>query len=258
MSDTEHPTGIATLPMYTHARLNAATNRYWQLIHANLANAGIAAPATLTLSTERYSVWTDPRLVLSQTCGMPYRTRLRGRAKLVGTPDFGVEGCRPGYYCSVLVVRKDDQRESIAAFRDATLAYNGPDSQSGFAAPYAHTSAAGFWFENRVKSGVHLASAQFVATGHADIAALDAVTWRIIEAYEDCAASLRVLERTSETPGLPYITAIDNDPEPIFDAIAAAIEQLPAADRTALGLRGLVSIPESDYLAVPNPPDGML
>jgi len=244
---------IASLPMYTHQRLEAEHRRYWQLIHAALKNSGMDSPAELTPGGKRYEIWKDPDLVLSQTCGMPYRNDLHGVVTLVGTPDFGLADCRPGFYRSVIVVRRDDPRHDMEAFRDATFAFNGEDSQSGFAAPFAHAKALGFWFENRIKSGVHLRSAQFVAEGRADIAALDAVTWRLVERYEACASSLRVLETTAQTPGLPYITALNRDGGMIFDAVARAIAGLSEPDRGALGLKGIIRIPAKDYLAVPNP-----
>ena len=63
-----------------------------------------------------WSQWTSPDLVFSQTCGFPYRARLHGSVTLIGTPDFGVEDCPPGYYRSVLVARADDPRDTVAEF----------------------------------------------------------------------------------------------------------------------------------------------
>ena len=65
---------------------------------------------------------------------------------------------------------------------------------------------------------------------------------------------LKVVGLTDPTPGLPYITALGRDPDPIRAATQGAIAALTAADRDILGLRGLVRIPVESYLAVPNPP----
>jgi hypothetical protein len=59
---------------------------------------------------------------------------------------------------------------------------------------------------------------------------------------------------TDPTPGLPYISALGANVDVMFDVIAAAIAALPAADKTALCLRGLVKIDPQAYLAVPTPP----
>lgn len=245
---------IASLMMYARPELNDAIHAYWRGIRCQLAQRGIAAPAELSQNAGEFEVWEDPTLVLSQTCGMPYRTRLRHRVHLVGTPDYGLEGCPPGHYRSQIVVRAQDPREALTEYQDALMAFNMAHSQSGFAALYTHAQAAGFWFARRIQSGGHFASARMVAQGSADIAAIDAQTWRLIQRYAPWAAEVRVLESTAPTPGLPYITAAQHDPVAVYDAVLSAIDGLGDADRTLLDLKGLVRIPQAAYLAVPNPP----
>lgn len=247
---------IASLMMYLRPETEAAHGRYWALIRAELAARGIASPAELSNEAEEFSVWRARNLVLSQTCGMPYRLWLHEDVTLIGTPDFGVEGCPPGHYNSVFVVRADDPRETLSDFADARFTYNQTFSQSGYAAAHAHCAPLGFWFSDRVQSHGHRASAQSVAEGRADIAALDAVSWRLIQRYDGFAAGLRVLARTVPTPGLPYIAGRDADRAATFAAVSAAITRLTPEDAETLGLRGLVDIPKAAYLAVPNPPEG--
>lgn len=247
---------IASLMMYTRPELSDAHDRYWALIRRELATRSIPAPEQLSNQAAEFEVWNAPDLTLSQTCGMPYRLWLHEHVTLIGTPDFGVEGCPPGYYNSVFVVRHDDPRETISDFAAAGFTYNQTFSQSGYAAPYSHCRAEGFWFEQRTQSHSHRNSAKAVAEGQADIAALDAVSWRLIAAHDDFAGRLRVLERTVPTPGLPYIAAASADREAMFDAISAAIDQLSPDDAKTLGIRGLVNIPQAEYLAVPSPPEG--
>jgi ABC-type phosphate/phosphonate transport system substrate-binding protein len=247
---------IASLMMYLRPELAEAHARYWALIRAGLVARGISAPEHLSNATEEFAVWNAPDLTLSQTCGMPYRLWLHERVTLVGTPDFGVQGCPPGYYNSVFVVRRNDPRETIADFRRARFAYNQSFSQSGYSAPYAHCMAQGFWFENRSQSHGHRASAQAIAEGSAEIAALDAVSWRLIQRYDAFAADLRELARTTPTPGLPYIAGATADRAATFEAISEAIAGLLPEDAEALGIRGLVAIPKAAYLAAPSPPKG--
>ena len=244
---------IANLMMYQRPELVEAHSRYWQLIRGNLFEAGIDSPEELSQDAEEFTAWNDPGLVLSQTCGMPYRTWLHESVELVGTPDFGLTNCPPGYYRSALIVRDDDPRKNIEEFRTATFAYNQSFSQSGYAAPFWHLNAKGFWFENRLQTEQHLESASAVAHGRADIASLDAVSWRLISTYESFSTELRVLEWTTPTPGLPLITAKGNDPAVFFTAVERAIAQLQDEDKALLGLQGLVQIPKEDYLVVPNP-----
>lgn len=246
---------IASLMMYLRPETAAANVRYWDLIRAALQRRGIAAPVTLSNDKDPLTVWSDAGLVLSQTCGMPYRLFLHDSVTLVGTPDFGVPGCPSGYYHSVAVVRKDAESSQLRDFRQARLAFNERHSQSGFAAAYSASRRASFWFENRLATGGHLASAKAVAEGRADIAFLDAVTWRLIERYEGFASLLRPLMQTECTPGLPYITALKDRATEIAAAVEEAITSLTPEDRDVLGLLGLVRIKPEDYLAIPNPPE---
>lgn len=244
---------IASLMMYERTQLAHIHRRLWELIRVELNNLGIESPETLSQNADEFSVWLNPELVLSQTCGMPYRTWLHGKVKLVGTPDYGVPGCEPGYYCSPIVVRKNDTRDTLLEFKDATFCFNQPFSQSGYAAPYWHAADFNFWFAQKFQSGSHLKSAIAVAKGQADIASLDAVTWRLIEQYEDVANQLRVLDWTTPTPGLPLITSLGQNQELILSAVDSALLKLEAQEKAALGIRCIVQIPSDEYMAIPNP-----
>lgn len=245
---------IASLMMYARPELEGAHRRFWRAIRASLAVRDIPSPPELSQTAGEFSVWEDPALVFSQTCGMPYRTRLHDEVQIVCTPDYGLDGCPAGYYRSAIVVRNDDPRTELPEFAKAQMAFNMSHSQSGFAALYAHTKPLGFWFTNHIQSGGHLSSAEMIARGNADIACLDVQTWRLIQRYEPMAAKLRVLEYTKPTPALPYITGPHHNPLVIYDALSEAFSKIDATDREALDLRGLVKISPIEYLAVANPP----
>lgn len=246
---------IAALPMYDRPELTGATDRYWALIRDGLRLRGMDAPEALQrVDAELMPQWLAPDLVLSQTCGFPYRAALHGKVRLIGTPDFGVEGCPPGYYRSMFIARADDPRAGLAAFDGVAMAYNDGLSQSGWAAPQTHAAALGLHFPAGVLTGSHAASLLAVAEGRADLAALDAVTFRLLAKSDPAAALVKVVALTDPTPGLPYICAEAVDADAVFDAIAAAIPALGDADRAALGLRGLCRIPAGAYLSVPTPP----
>jgi ABC-type phosphate/phosphonate transport system substrate-binding protein len=249
---------IASLAMYDWPEVRGEHDRLWSLIRGGLAAEGIAAPGALTRDAPLWDIWESPDLLLAQTCGMPYRTRLHGRVALVATPDYGLPDAPPGHYYSVLVARAEEPGEA-PDFLDRTLAFNGQDSQSGWAAPQNHMArhggSHGGRFTRTLHTGAHVDSARAVAEGRADIAAIDAVSWRLLTAHRPgIAERLRVLGHTDPTPGLPLITALGRDPAPLARATAAAIAALTATDRAALGLRGVVGIPAEAYLAVPTPP----
>jgi ABC-type phosphate/phosphonate transport system substrate-binding protein len=245
---------IASLPMYDRPETAAANDRLWAAIRDRMRAGGLAAPDALTRGAEDlWPQWTAPDLILSQTCGFPYRARLHGRVTLIGTPDFGVEGVPPGHYCSVFVARAEDPRADLGAFDGARFAYNEAMSQSGWAAPQTHAAALGLRLRPALCTGGHRLSALAVAEGRADIAAIDAVTWRMLRRWDPVAAGLREVARTAPTPGLPYIAAAGADGARLFAIIAEAIAAMPPEDRDATGIRGLTAIPAARYLSVPTP-----
>lgn len=238
------------LGMYDLPPLHAANDRFWQAIRARLEYG----PATLTRADDPWPLWRDPGLVLAQTCGMPYRVHLHGHVDLVGTPDYGLPGCPPGFYNSVMVVRRDDPAQELADMAGQRFAYNEGISQSGWAAPMTHLGEQGIVMGELVQTGAHVASARAVAEGRADLAGLDALTWALLQTHDTVAHNLRVLDVTTPTPGLPYITGRGGDVGGLAEAVRGAIEDLAPEDRAALHLHGLQTIPAARYLAVPTPP----
>ena len=241
---------IALLGMYDRPETAAANDRLWAGIRAHLGYG----PATLCRDCDFWQTWQSPDLLLSQTCGLPYRARLHGKVTLVATPDHALPGCPPGHYNSVLIAHRDDADLPLATLSAGTLAYNDGLSQSGWAAPHAHLSALGLAPGALLKTGGHRASAEAVATGKARLAAIDAVTWTLIRRHDAFAADLVEIARTTPTPALPYITALSRDPAPLASALEHAIADLCDADRETLCLRGICHLPAESYLAQPIPP----
>ncbi|SLN17007.1 ABC transporter, phosphonate, periplasmic substrate-binding protein [Pseudoruegeria aquimaris] len=241
---------IAALPMYDRPEVAELNDRFWRAIRAALGHG----PEALTRGVPLMALWEDPTLLLAQTCGLPYRARLARRVSLVGTPDYGLEGCPPGHYRSHLLVRADDPRAHLRAFAQARLAVNEPLSQSGWAAPEAHFRRAGVAIGGVILTGSHSASARTVAQGHADVAAVDAVTWRLIEAFDPFAAGLRILESTAPSPGLPFITASPGAADSLFSAISTVLEAADPALRAPMLPLSLQRIPHEAYTVQPIPP----
>jgi ABC-type phosphate/phosphonate transport system substrate-binding protein len=215
-----------------------------------LRAAGVPAPRALTRDDDPATLWLSPHLVLGQTCGLPFVRRLTGRVTLLGAPDYRLEGTPPGHYHSAVVVRADDARETLAAFRGATVAVNEDGSQSGNAAllqviaPLAQQRR---FFGARHLTGAHAASVDAVAAGRADIAAIDAVSWRLFTRHRPEAARLRVLLTTPPTPGLPFIAAAGTDARRHRAAIGDAIAGLDPPVRETLGIHGFTAFDAAAY-----------
>lgn len=236
--------------MYDHPGVRPATDAFWAAIRDRLRASGCDAPQDLTRSDDLTGQWHSPMLLLSQTCGLPYRMGLHREVALVGAIDYGLEDTEPGYYRSVFVARLDDARETLADFGGAVLAYNDGRSHSGWAA----AASAPVRFRIGPKTRSHRNSLKAVVDGEAEIAAVDAVAWRLIATRTDAAAVLKAVGVSASAPGLPLITAFPAAVVALRRAIAGGIADLSGDVRGALGLEGLVNIPESDYLAVPIPP----
>ncbi|MGB0440755.1 MAG: hypothetical protein ACPGFC_11735, partial [Paracoccaceae bacterium] len=145
---------IVSLPMYDPPGLHALTDRLWAAIRTHLVETIPEAPQHLTRGAEPWDHWHSPDLLLSQTCGLPYRARLHGHVTLVATPLHGgpvTDTDQPcvapplpdGHYRSLFVCASDDRRSLADLCTTGTLAYNEALSQSGWAAPTAHLADRG-------------------------------------------------------------------------------------------------------------------
>jgi ABC-type phosphate/phosphonate transport system substrate-binding protein len=243
--------GVASLGMYDFPHVSAANDQFWELIRDHLGYG----PDHLSRDMKVWDIWQSAELVFSQTCGLPFRAKLHDKVQLVGTPDYGIEGCPAGHYNSVIVVHKNSAFEDVNALATKRLAYNEGLSQSGWAAPYAHMKTVGISFEIGPCTGSHKASAQTVANGQADFAALDALTWKMLQLDDpETTQHLRVIATTKPTPALPFITSLNQDAKAIASAVGKAIDALPKQKRDALHLKRLIRLPPSAYLAIAIPP----
>lgn len=238
---------IASLPMYLRPENRAAHDAYYALIRQALQDHGRPAPAALDHDAPIWATWGRSDLVLGQICNLPYRTAFHDKVTLIGAADHGLPDTEPGTYYSLFVVRNADTAP-LTSYTDKILAYNEPVSHSGWAAPHIWAQDHGLQWGKSLQTRAHSASAQAVAEGRADIAAIDAQTWRNIQRWGQVASALKVIGRTPCSPGISYITAGQVDPAPYFNAISQAISALDADDRAVLNLRGLVSFPQHRYL----------
>lgn len=246
----------ASLPMYDRPEMRAETDRFWALIRDALRDRGIPAPDALTRdASDLWDLWQSPDLLVSQTCGLPLRARLHDKVQLVATPDFALPGCAPGFYNSVLITRAEHATTPIKTLLKARIAINEGLSQSGWGALCRYAADLGLTPARPILSGGHAFSARAVLDGHADLAAIDAQTWRLLRRYEPELTTLVERGRTPPTPALPLITATDRDPAPLVAALTDALTAMPRSDRDTLCLNGLARIPLTDYMALPIPPN---
>ena len=249
---------VAALPMYDFEELRPATDALWSAIAARLTARGVDTPGELTRGLPLHELWTDPCLLLAQSCGYPLVTSLKDRVILVATPCYRAEGCEGAAYRSAIVVRSDDPAGTLADLRGRRAAVNDAASNSGMnllrhaIVPFA---AGKRFFGGIVWTGAHAASLRMVAEGGADVAAIDCVTWAYLQDLRSSAVrGLRVLGWTAATPGLPLVTSVHTDPATL-DALRAALHDVTrdpslAPVRATLRLAGFAVLPPGAYDAV--------
>ncbi len=245
----------AALPMYLTPETQSAHDALWALIRDGLRDRGIAAPDALDHSLSPPEAWAAPDLVLSHICNLPYRKYFRDRVTLIGASDYGLEGCAPGEYRSLFVVRPGHPATRPEELDGARFAYSEEDSQSGWGAAALWSRAAGIRLNPVLATGAHRHSIEAVARGEADAATIDAQSFRILSRTMDEAARIRVIGATPPSPGISFITCRGQNPEPYAAAIGTAIEALAPRHRNALGLRGIACLsPDAYDLPIPPPP----
>jgi ABC-type phosphate/phosphonate transport system substrate-binding protein len=250
---------IAALPMYDFPELAATHDALWSALAQYLADAGIAdCPSALRRDLDPRAMWGHPDLLLGQGCDYPLAKSFAGSIRVVATPRYGVPGCEGARCRSAIVVRSEDAAASLEDLRGYRCVINERDSNSGMnllraaLAPIAHGAP---FFSAVSVSGAHRRSAELVADGRADVAALDCVSFAHFQRLApDTTARLRVLAWTPASPSLPLITARAIGAPTVMSlrrclAAVAADEKL-APVRAALFLEGFDLEPDPSFARV--------
>ena len=234
---------IAGLPMYERPELFQAHDNLWQLIHKQIDGS----PQKLSRNIELWDLWTSPELLLAQTCSSPYRESLFKNTIYVGTPDYKLPNCPPGYYNSIIIGQSG---LSFSQLKTGIFGYNDKFSHSGWTVPINHFKKLDICPKKTKKTGSHRSSAQAVADGQIDFAAIDAQSWRFIKKYDNFANKIKVFDQTEPTPGLPFITSKPGLKDKLFFAIKRAIQALSDKDRSLLYLKDLIKLDEEKYIKI--------
>ena len=243
---------IAQLPMYDWPEVRVATDALWTEIHTALQKRGIASPDTLDREEATETAWLSPRLLLSQTCGLPLVQDLRGQVAVLGR--FTYQGLSAtGDYHSVIVVRQSESIDNPEALRGQRAAINHEDSYSGCVALKrwaGRLTGETAFFASVIATGSHRDSVCAVANDLADTAAIDHVSWRLAKRVEPAAQSLKVVVKTDDRPGLPLITRTGHDTKTLASfrsALDEAVTTLDPVSRSVLGITGFVPAHVHDY-----------
>ncbi|WP_323122133.1 phosphate/phosphite/phosphonate ABC transporter substrate-binding protein [Burkholderia alba] len=254
---------VAGLPMYNVTPRHAAL---WRALLADVLDsfARAGGPGDVTVLDEPFGdllpLWRRGDLLLSQTCGYPYRMLGIGDvARLIATPVFDVQGCEGAAYSSTIVVSARAHAAgatTLAACRGLRAGYNGDDSHSGMNA-FRHAVAPhalnGRFFASATAFGSHLNVLSALAAGQADCAAVDCVTLAYVrDGLPDLLRDIRVIGATARAPGLPLIASGalgDTSAAALRHALDVALAADSGRART-LRLLGFETLAPDDYAAI--------
>lgn len=238
---------IAELPMYVAPSAVQAANEQWLALTLQI----LGVEHRQRFDGPLDELWLHPQLLLTQTCGYPLKTRLGEQVRVLGRPCFELPDAENGRHCSLLIVRRDDPRHSLAQWRGSHGVLNSRDSNTGMNLLYrtlAPLAAPGSFFARESLSGSHRASLAQVPAGRADLAAIDSVTYAYLARHAaDEVAGVRVLGRTEQSPTLPYITRVQGtDGDAVRAAMNRALAGLPQV-RQVLGIVWVMPANLADY-----------
>lgn len=248
---------IANMNMYCWRENKNVWDGFWAEIQHRLLEKGIDAPQEMSTAASPWEDWEDTNLLLGHTCGWPYVSRLREKVSLVGTFDFGLDGCPPGFYRSVFIASKhsdicDPSKHDLLSGK-LKVAVNGTDSQSGFRAfsSLLEGEPARLLREDfLVITRSHRNSIRAVAQGEADIAAIDGVTWEMALQFEPSAKDVRVVGYTPAVPGLPLITANDGmlSATVLFKIVEKVLSDNSIEIANGMPIKQLIKLEDEVYL----------
>ena len=247
---------VASMPMYDMPELRSALDALWGGLARHLGREGVSSiPGKIVHDHALSDLWNDPCLWFSQCCGYDIVYKHAGTLRPIATPHYGAPDCEGYHYTSVVVVTEDADASDVLHMRGAVCVINGPESHSGMSALralVAPVSRNGRFFSKTEVSGTHAASLEMVGRGDADVAAIDCVTYALIERYRpEMLAGTRRLGTTDRAPGIPYVTRCTEDEETITrmrNALHNTFADSQLSDiRQALFLSDIEMLELSDY-----------
>jgi ABC-type phosphate/phosphonate transport system substrate-binding protein len=248
---------LACLPWYDLPEIRGATDALWSGLAAALrSRPGLAdVPPALTRSLHYEEQWRSGHLLFGQACGYDVLISSSDRLQLIATPEYEVDGCAGPTYRSFVVVGDRVRASRLEELEGLRCVINTPTSHSGanvLRSLVAPLSTNGRFFSAVTISGAHEASLAMLRAKTADVAAIDCVTYALLERHRPALLrDTRLLHRTDPVPAPPFVTAVSTPPELVRYMYEALRDFLDAAGshavRSALRLRRVHALTLEDY-----------
>jgi ABC-type phosphate/phosphonate transport system substrate-binding protein len=244
---------VASLPMYNLPEMAAVNTAFWRAIAEELRQEGIAdTPDELVMDSPPVPDAIRPATLFTQTCGYPLQTIYQGQYQLLGVPTYDAPGCGDGTHRAFILVRADSPVERLEDLRGGTFALNSRHSNSGMNLPrvmFARIAGGSRFFSRVIETGSHAASMQLVASGGADAASIDCLTYAFFSDYRpEALVGLRRFTDTPESPAIPFVTAADTSADYVV-ALQRALSRVVMTPQR----RPLLSRLRLRHVGVPDP-----
>ena len=160
----------------------------------------------------------DKTVFVGQVCGYPLTNEFAGRFQVIATPVYRTPYFTGPEYRSVIVVHRDCESEpyweKLADAKGSLAVNNSKNSHSGYnilrsmVTPLTiESSLTTPFFRKVLVSGGHRQSLLLISNKQADLAAIDGLTWGLLERYapEDL-ESVRILGLSPPAPAPAFVT----------------------------------------------------
>ena len=239
--------------MYDPPELRREVDAWWGGLAGSFRSEGVAnVPDCLDRTVAFDVLWSASDLLFAQACGYPMVGRWAGRLEYLATPRYAAPGCNGTSYCSWIVVAANSPAQAVADLRGARCSINSRISHSGYnalRALVAPLSRNGKFFGSVMVSGGHFESLQQIQRGEADVAAIDCVSHALFRRCRpEVVAATRIVGRTVEAPGLPYVTRAPADSDLTLRLRAGLLRAF--ADPRLRSVRDVLLIAGLDVLPV--------
>jgi ABC-type phosphate/phosphonate transport system substrate-binding protein len=245
---------VASLPWYDLPPLQPGLDAFWSVLRRELHRLSaplssdrlpLPLPDRLDRHTPLIEQWASPGLLLSQCCGPDLFTPQARGLVPIARPVFSDLTCTPGQYFSYIVSASGREPESRQSAGTGRFVINSASSRSGCAALFEWASANGVDCDQEVLiSGAHAGSLEYLRNGAADLAAIDAHSWPLLDSR-----GITIIGRSTEAPTPPFVMHQHSPVSAVLmrEALYGAIQQAGAS----INIEAVMSAGSQTYQPMP-------
>jgi hypothetical protein len=206
--------------MYNITEVNAANKTIFDYIKSSLSNISEISCINLNYLNECCCIndlGAKRKLLLGHTCGWPLTYNPRS-FKVVSIPKYSFDGCNGYFIKSIIIVKKSSTIFDISdIFGKKLVAINSRSSCTGCLLLAAKLQKDIMDEVSIIYTGSHEKSIEAIINDHADVAAIDCVTFGLLQLHRPSFLhDIRIVDTTDEAPGLPFVTSFATSQDDII------------------------------------------